>query len=227
MKHHLTSDLPAPSAAALWAPPANPSTPAWPPPMTGRMTSSLNDPAREPASEPRPDSGWSLPEIIVAIALMGTVVLAIMGGMWAVIRASSYNDDQAKVQAVLGSAADRIANFKYLECPEDADQYDDYNAVSYARVGKAAVEAVGWSEDTIEIVNYEYWDPDLNGGAGGWSDSNTVQGTECNPTVGLTTLKTMQKVTVRVTAPNSGYSQQIDIVKSDLRPQEIQDVSTP
>ena len=121
---------------------------------------------------PRRDGGWTMTEIVVAIALMGSIIVAIIGGMFAVVRASAANDEAAKVQAVLGSAADRIANYKYLECPEDADAYPDYNAVSYARVGKAAVESVGWDESTVQITNYEFWNPDTNS----WQASNSLQG---------------------------------------------------
>ena len=69
------------------------------------------------------DRGYTLVEIVVSIALMGTIVLSIMGGMWAVVRVSRQNDDRAKVQAVLGSAADRIGNYQYVPCPEVANSY--------------------------------------------------------------------------------------------------------
>jgi type II secretory pathway pseudopilin PulG len=178
---------------------------------------------RKPNRRTGADSGYSLAEILVAVVLMGSIIVAIMGAMWAVVRSSAQNDDLAKVQAVLGSAADRIANYKYLECPEQAEQYPDYNAVSYARVGKAAVESVGWPDSTIEIIDYQFWNPTTSS----WQDSNTIQGTDCNETVGLTTSKTMQKITIRVTAPSGNSSSTIDIVKSDIQPKEIRDVSTP
>jgi type II secretory pathway pseudopilin PulG len=172
---------------------------------------------------PRRDAGWTMTEIVVAIALMGSIIVAIIGGMFAVVRASAANDEASKVQAVLGSAADRIANYKYLECPEDADAYPDYNAVSYARVGKAAVESVGWDESTVQITNYEFWNPDTNS----WQASNSLQGAGCNASVGLTTSKTMQKITVVVTSPSGNTTSSLDIVKSDIRPKEVRDVSTP
>jgi prepilin-type N-terminal cleavage/methylation domain-containing protein len=68
----------------------------------------------------RDDHGYTLIEMLVAICLMGTIVLSIMGGMWAVVRASRQNDDRAKVQAVLGAAGDGISNYRYIACPEVA-----------------------------------------------------------------------------------------------------------
>ena len=129
-------------------------------------------PLPDPVGAPPSDGGWTMTEIVVAIALMGSIIVAIIGGMFAVVRASAANDEAAKVQAVLGSAADRIANYKYLECPRMPDAYSDYNAVSYARVGKAAVESVGWDESTVQITNYEFWNPDTNS----WQASNSLAG---------------------------------------------------
>jgi hypothetical protein len=43
----------------------------------------------------------------------------------------------------------------------------------------------------------------------------------------LTQERTMQKMTIVVTAPGGGYSQSIDIVKVDIRPEEVRDVSAP
>ena len=48
----------------------------------------LTRPSRLPPERDRVrrDSGYSLTEMLVATVLMGTVILAIVGGMWAVVR---------------------------------------------------------------------------------------------------------------------------------------------
>lgn len=159
------------------------------------------------------DRGYTLVEMLVAIVLMGTIVLAIMGGMWAVVRASSQNDQRAKVQAVLGAAGDGISNYRYISCPEVDEGYEPF--------GQKAAAAVGWPLDSVEIVAYRYWNPDTES----WDENNSVQGDECNPNVTLTTSKTLQKLTIRAEAPGGGYSATIDIVKADIRPEEIKDAS--
>ena len=159
------------------------------------------------------DRGYTLVEMLVAIVLMGTIVLAIMGGMWAVVRASAQNDERAKVQAVLGAAGDGISNYRYIACPEIDEGYEPF--------GQKAAAAVGWPLDSVEIVAYQYWNPDTET----WDENNSIQGDECNPNVGLTTSKTLQKLTIRAAAPGGGYTATIDIVKSDIRPKEIKDVS--
>jgi prepilin-type N-terminal cleavage/methylation domain-containing protein len=161
----------------------------------------------------REDHGYTLIEMLVAISLMGTIVLSIMGGMWAVVRASRQNDDRAKVQAVLGAAGDGISNYRYIACPEVDEGYEQF--------GQKAAASVGWPLSTVEIIEYQYWNPETEA----WADNNSIQGSDCNENVGLTTSKTLQKLTIRATSPGGNYSSTIDIVKSDIRPKEIKDVS--
>lgn len=177
--------------------------------MNVRRRLDPDDPARTS------DGGYTLVEMLVAIMLMGSIVLSIMGGMWAVVRASSQNDERAKVQAVLGAAGDGISNYRYIACPEVDGGYEEF--------GQKAAAAVGWPLEVVEITNYQYWNPDTDN----WDESNSIQGADCNPNVGLTTSKTLQKLTIRASAPGGGYVATIDIVKSDIRPKEIKDVSAP
>ena len=182
------------------------------------MRPNATDRCRLRAAEPEHDirdGGYTLVEMLIAIILMGSIVLSIMGGMWAVVRASNQNDERAKVQAVLGAAGDGISNYRYIACPEEDGGYEEF--------GQKAAAAVGWPLESVEITNYQYWNPDIDG----WAESNSIQGTDCNPNVGLTTSKTLQKLTIQATAPGGGYSTTIDIVKADIRPKEIKDVSTP
>jgi prepilin-type N-terminal cleavage/methylation domain-containing protein len=159
------------------------------------------------------DGGYTLIEMLIAVVLMGTIVLAIMGGMWAVVRASAQNDERAKVGAVLGAAGDGISNYRYIACPEVDEGYEQF--------GQKAAASVGWPLSTVSIIDYQYWNPDTES----WDDNNSIQGADCNPNVGLTTSKTLQKLTIRATSPGGGYSATIDIVKSDIRPKEVKDVS--
>jgi prepilin-type N-terminal cleavage/methylation domain-containing protein len=175
------------------------------------------------------DRGYTLVEMLIAIVLMGSIVLSIMGGMWAVVRASSQNDERAKVQAVLGAAGDQISNWGYIPCPEPPPGFvpdpslPDLATPGYEQFGQKAASAVGWDVETVQIVDYQYWNPETRT----WSDTNTIQGTDgtCNDNVNLTTSKTLQKLTIRATAPGGGYSAQIDIVKSNIGPKEVKDES--
>jgi hypothetical protein len=123
--------------------------------------------------------------------------------MWAVVRASRQNDDRAKVQAVLGSAADRISVLIHNNCPEESGVYEAF--------GAKAAASVGWESTAVRIVDYQYWD------GSAWVE-------DCNLTAGLTVKRTLQKLTIEATAPGSGYSGQLEIIKSDIRPEEVPNV---
>ncbi len=167
----------------------------------------------------RRDDGYTLVEMLIAIVLMGTIVLSIMGGMWAVVRASRMNDERAKVQAILGAAGDALTNGEHLKCPEPKD--DQTN--TYLGLVQKAATNVGWDESAVQISAYRFYNPST----GNWDANNSIQGDQCNPRVFLTQDRTMQKMTIVATAPGGGYSQSIDIVKVDIRPEEVRDVSTP
>jgi type II secretory pathway pseudopilin PulG len=157
----------------------------------------------------RSDSGYTLVEMLVAMCLMSTIVLAIMGGMWGVIRASRQNDGRAKVQAALGVAADSlVSSTPHIYCP----QLDDKN--TYLVKAQLGATSVGWPAASVQIVKYQYWDP----AARAWADTNSNQsGGVCNPQVGFTPNKTMQKITVQATSPNGEYVGTLEVVKSDIR----------
>jgi prepilin-type N-terminal cleavage/methylation domain-containing protein len=170
----------------------------------------------DPRDPPPRDGGYTLVEMLIAILLMGSIVLSIMGGMWAVVRASRMNDERSKVSAVLGAAGDGISNYRYIPCPEIDGGYEEF--------GQKAAASVGWPLSSVAITDYQYWDPDSRS----WSDTNNLAGTgECNPGVGMTTSKTLQKLTIRATSPSGSYAATMDIVKSNISPKEVRDVSAP
>ena len=64
----------------------------------------LNFPRHRRSSRPHTveTAGFTLSEVIVAIALTGVLVLAIISAGWTLIRVSRVSDEQAAVEAVLG-----------------------------------------------------------------------------------------------------------------------------
>ena len=165
------------------------------------------------------DRGFSLTETTLAIALMGTVILVIMTGLIGVIKVSSTSNDAARVEAMLTSAADRLAGWAYLSCPEA-------NAEGYEAVVQAAAADVDWTHaDALEIVEYRYWDPTLNTPAGsdavaangGWVESNALSGTDaCGEDVNFTTSRTLQRITIQATSPDGKIVRNLEVVKSNV-----------
>jgi hypothetical protein len=159
------------------------------------------------------DRGSSLIEVVIAVALMGIVVSGVLGAMWSAIRMSSFSDDQAKVEAVLGSAADRLANYAYIPCPTNISNG------GYLPIIQAASGTVDWPTSSVTLTQMYFWNPSSTS-TGTWLTTNGLSGTECNETASLTTARTLQRITFMVTSP-SGYSKSLEVVKSNVFPRSI------
>lgn len=170
----------------------------------------LEDETRSDAAR-HPDAGFSLIELIVAISLMGIATTSVLGGLWTATSASNITNDKAKVEAVLSSAADRLTGWAYLPCPGD-----DLSG-GYLPIVRAASGSVGWPSSTVTILGIAYWSP-TSDAAGSWVAQNGLGGTECNQAVGLSTSRTLQKITLRVTAPDGRTVRDLEVVKNDVYP---------
>lgn len=159
------------------------------------------------------DQGNSFVEILVSIALMGTIVVTLLLAMQTTIRLSKISDDQAKVESVMASAADRVANFAYKPCP-------GYNGDDrYLSIAQAAAPAVGWTGSTVTIDEVQFWQP----GSQSWGPANGLDASQCNASISLTDSRTLQKIRIRVTSPDGSRSRTTDVVKANFRPDVIKD----
>ncbi len=164
----------------------------------------------EPATT---DQGNTLVEILISVALMGTIVVTLLLVMQTTIRLSKISNDQAKVESVIGSAADRVANFAYKPCPGfDGDD-------RYLSIAQAAAPAVGWTASTVSIDEVRFWQPDTQS----WELTNGLDASLCNASISLTDSRTLQKVRIRVTSPDGGRTRTTDVVKANFRPDAIKD----
>lgn len=169
----------------------------------------------------RGDRGFTLTEVLVSIALMGSVITVILSAILTLIRVSTSSDDAAKVEAVLTSAADRLSGWAYLSCPEANDS-------GYDVIVSAAADDVNWvHEDAIVIKTIQYWDPllgaDLNAATdpnpadGGWAATNALVGSDgCGEDVNFTTTRTLQLVTIEATSPDGEIVRQLEVIKSNV-----------
>jgi type II secretory pathway pseudopilin PulG len=160
------------------------------------------------------DGGYSFPEILVALVLMGTVMVAVMAGMFTAIRASSISDDAADLDAVLGAAADSLNDALFIACPEETTP----NA--YEQFAQVGADALGWDHSTVRIVDVLYWDPTTAPGDQRWLETNGIGGAQCDSTVWLSSSKTMQKVIVEATTPTGSETRRLEVVMTDIRPKE-------
>lgn len=160
----------------------------------------------------RRDGGFSLAENLVAISLMGTVIMVIIGAMWSSVRISQFSDDQAKVEAVLGGAVDALGSVAFQPCPVvgGVNKYEEF-----AQIGAGSVD--GWAPSTVKITSMQWWDPIEQD----WTYDNGIGDAVCASTAFMSTAKTMQLLTVTVTTPNGEYSRSIDVIITDLRSKKV------
>lgn len=165
---------------------------------------------------PPSDGGYTLTEVLVSVVLLGMVVASILPAMWTAVRVSRISDVQARVEAVLGSAVDRVSNYGWHPCPE-ADAAGGYDSKA-----KNAAAVFEWPASTVQVVRIQYWDTT----ARTWTDTNPVPAGDCSRTViAITKERTLQKVTIRVTSPDGVESNQVDVVMGDIRTDEERDAT--
>ena len=159
------------------------------------------------------DRGVSLIELVVAVSLMGLVVVGLLSAMWSSVRMSDVSDDQAKIEAALGSAADRLANFAYIPCPTID------GSSGYLPIVQAAAGTVNWPVTSVTITDLRFWLPSSTS-QGQWVTANNLTQGECNEAASLTTSRTLQRITIKVTSP-SGYSKSLEVVKNNVFPKAV------
>jgi prepilin-type N-terminal cleavage/methylation domain-containing protein len=113
------------------------------------------------------DSGLSLIELLVAIALMGIVVVGIVGLLGTLVMASDEAKTQAESEALARSAAEDVKAWVYADCdPTGAVATYDAARMLLPRRG------TGLEQITQDGVKVEYALPTPTGLA--WGDETTV-----------------------------------------------------
>jgi prepilin-type N-terminal cleavage/methylation domain-containing protein len=140
-----------------------------------------------------PDRGFSLVEVVITIALMGTVLVSIMNASIAGIKASSSVTDLAKIETVLQNAADRV-NRAPLKC-------------DYSIYVQAAAQVAGWSPAQA-TATYRWYQPGADATANGsWHDGACSVGVPG---------KDVQLVTIKIVSPNGKVTRSMQVVKSNV-----------
>ena len=142
--------------------------------------------------------GFTLVEVIIAIALMGTVAIASLSAVTTSVKTSSTSRAAAEVETALVNAAERV-NRATKSC-------------DYTIYAQAAVQTEGWPASAA-VVTHEYYQPSGSPTvAGQW-----LTGPAATPACpGVSSDLLVQKVTVRITNPNGNVTRTIQVVKSDV-----------
>jgi hypothetical protein len=193
------------------------------------------------ADRPRRDGGSTFIELLVALVLLGTTVIAVLVALQASTVASTVDADHARAYAWLHNASDSVFEANRVACNRydgTGDQLDPTNWPSQIGdsndtaadgtvwgVYNSAVAATpppqGWSTAKIAITKIEFLKP-----VG--AETNTFEwGISCFEGViadangdGLPddyrdTPLVSQKVTITVTAPDGAFTKTLETVKAD------------
>ncbi|MFN8022384.1 MAG: prepilin-type N-terminal cleavage/methylation domain-containing protein [Acidimicrobiales bacterium] len=153
-------------------------------------------PDAPPVAHGARDGGFSLVEIVVAIALVAIAIVPIMNATIQSIRASTMAREGAEIETVLANAADRVNR-----APTQCD---------YLIYAQAAALSKGWAAESVTI-DYQYYVPGASALA---SDPGTWASGAC-PTGGRTP-RLIQLVTVTITSPSGDINRSVKVVKSDV-----------
>lgn len=168
-----------------------------PPMTTNRSLEQPTDVGRPPTRRPSVgvtlprDAGVTLPELIVSIVLMGTLLAAVMAAVQMSVRSSSVAFEGAQLETVLLNASDRVTR---------APQLCDYEAYV-----DAAALAEGWADTTTSVVVEKL--------VANTGDPSDWQPQTCPADVGPFDV---QRLTVTATNPAGTTTRTLTLVKSDV-----------
>ncbi|MGA7757572.1 MAG: prepilin-type N-terminal cleavage/methylation domain-containing protein [Ilumatobacteraceae bacterium] len=145
------------------------------------------------------DGGFSLVEVVIAIVLMGTVVVAILNAVSTSVKASSVSRSAAQVETAVVNAADRVNR-----APKRCD---------YTIYVQAAVQTEGWSPDTASVT-HEYYVPGVDATVEGTWETGAAGSPGCSGPAPTDLL--VQRVTISITSPDGKVRRNIEVVKSDV-----------
>jgi len=145
------------------------------------------------------DSGFSIVEIVIAIVLMGTVVIAVLNAVTMSVKASSVSRSAAQVETAVVNAADRVNR-----APKRCD---------YTIYAQAAVQTEGWAPDAA-TVTHEYYVPGSDATVQGTWQTGVAGSPGC-PGPSPSDLL-VQRVTISITSPDGKVRRTIEVVKSDV-----------
>ena len=140
------------------------------------------------------DAGFSLAEILVAIAIVGITFTAILGGIMTSITASALQRKQATADAIVRSAAESV---------KDSNQNAYVSCAVPGSYPLGAVTVPGGFAVNITLVEY-------------WTGTTPVAGTPYSPAFQPAcpaTDKGMQRITIVATSSDGQVAEKVQVIK--------------
>jgi Tfp pilus assembly protein PilV len=138
------------------------------------------------------EGGFSLIEVLMAVILVGTAFVAILGGLRMLLLGSSINRQHAQAETIAISAAEELKAADHTACAAA----NDGGYLAAVRSPNIVIPA-GWNaQAAIRITQVQYW-------------NGTSWGSTCYDANGLH----LQRVTVEVGSPDGHATESIDVLK--------------
>ncbi len=147
----------------------------------------------------RGDEGFTLVEILIAVALLGSGAVTGLAAITTLASSSSLSRDRNQVQTVLNSAAEVVLN-------DDLNPYDSTHQCAAldlsALQSRLPTQPVQWTLSQV-TTSVEYWQRNPAGGAESF-------GATCNDSFELGRLR---RITITVSSPDHRISNSLVVVK--------------
>jgi type II secretory pathway pseudopilin PulG len=156
---------------------------------------------RQRVNGERAEVGETLVEVIMAMALMGIVVVGIVGGLATTVLGSHVHRSQASANAVMVNAMESIKSSDFDWSNVDCTKTPTARQTAYENQARTVTMPTGWSSNLLAVTSISYETVTASGvGFGG----------AC--TAGLN----RQLVTLKLTSPDGRVASTYSVVKGDL-----------
>lgn len=143
----------------------------------------------------REDDGTTLVESILAVAIMGIAMAAILTGILTLVRESDRSEEQARANVVLVAVTEALRGPSVAYNSSCAPE--PYAISDTALASWGVTLPSGWDSTTVEIESVRYW-------------SGSAFDTTCEDS---DPYRRLQELTVRVTDPDDRASAAMAVVK--------------
>ena len=164
------------------------------------------------------EAGETLIEVVMTVALMGIVVLAVLGGIGTMLLGSAAHREHSSANAVLVSAMERVKSLDTgrTTCARGADYL---SAARQATLPQAWIDRPWTATDAFPdnsiVVSYETGNPVDQSSGGTKFFNDAVANCKDNGTYSSANTLTLQLITITVTAPGGHATQALSFIKGD------------
>lgn len=104
-------------------------------------------------------AGFSLVEVLISIALVSTLVLALVTGLLTLVRTTESNNQRQQIQLALGNMSEGMRAISYRDCNGGGANATNYEGDYYGVPSNWTPTRAGRPDMTAEVLDVEFWNP--------------------------------------------------------------------